>query len=188
MSRARTGDIAVTADFGSGRGRADAIRVFRAAPGEGIKDGHRYLAVRGNGASAAVAGETRFCGAPWLKEIERELLAIIDQPRMKGATVVGTSGGGYFAARLGLLRPKQVRSVVLVNALVHTTVRALSDPDAPASWPERLARVKTAVLGPQLFPVAPIPPQDEFKRLVDDPQSMHSLARNWMAFAVKDNA
>ena len=65
-----------------------------------------------------------YAARPWLSQIERELLAMLDQPRMKGVTVVGTSAGGYFAARLALLRPKQVRAAVLVNALVNTSMRA----------------------------------------------------------------
>src|SRR5262249_25550084 len=105
-----------------------------------------------------------------------------------GATVVGTGGGGYFAARLGLLRPKQIRSVVLVNALLHTSMRSQENPDAPATLEERLARVKTAPLGPQLWPIAPTPPPGELRRLIADPKSTHPLARNWMAFAVKDTA
>jgi len=58
---------------------------------------------------------------PWLTQIESELLRLVDDPQMKGITVVGTAAGGYFAARLALLRPQQVRSAVLVNALVHTS-------------------------------------------------------------------
>jgi pimeloyl-ACP methyl ester carboxylesterase len=125
---------------------------------------------------------------PWLTQIENELLAVVDNPRMKGVTVIGTAGGGYFAARLALLRPNQVRSVVLVNALVHTSMRAQADPDAPASSAERLMRAKAVTPGPQLFPIAPLPPPDKLKRLIDDPRSRHPIARNWMAFAVKDPA
>src|SRR4029079_12212542 len=55
---------------------------------------------------------------PWLSQIERELIAVVESPRMRGATVVGTAAGGYFAARLALARPQQIRSAVLVNALV----------------------------------------------------------------------
>ena len=127
-------------------------------------------------------------GRPWLNQIERELLALVDQPRMRGITVVGTSAGGYFAARLGLLRPKQVRAVVLVNALVNTPLRAMDDPDAPAPAAQRLLRVKSTAPAPQLFPVAAVPPPEELRRLIADPGSMHPTARNWMAFAVKDTA
>src|SRR5207253_7599354 len=125
---------------------------------------------------------------PWLTEIERELLALLDQPRMKGITVVGTSGGGYFAARLALLRPKQVRRVVLVHALVNSPLRSLTDPDSPAPLEQRLLRVRSASPVPQLFPAAPVPPSDELRRLIADPRSTHPIARNWMAFAVKDTA
>jgi pimeloyl-ACP methyl ester carboxylesterase len=107
---------------------------------------------------------------------------------MKGVTVIGTGAGGYFAARLALLRPKHVRAVVLVNALVNMPMRALNDPDAPASSSERLLRVKSVPPSPQLFPVAPLPIREELTRLIADPKSTHPTARNWMAFAVKDNA
>ena len=129
-----------------------------------------------------------YAGRPWLTEIERELLALLDQPRMKDITVIGTSGGGYFAARLALLRPKQVRRVVLVHALVNSPLRLLTDPDAPAPLEQRLLRVRSASPVPQLFPVAPLPPPDELRRLIADPKSTHPTARNWMAFAVKDTA
>jgi pimeloyl-ACP methyl ester carboxylesterase len=129
-----------------------------------------------------------YAGRPWINEIERELLALLDQPRMKGITVIGTSGGGYFAARLALLRPKQVRKVVLVHALVNSPLRSLTDPDAPATPDQRLARVRSVSPAPMLFPVAPVPPPEELRRLIDDPNSMHPTARNWMAFAVKDTA
>jgi pimeloyl-ACP methyl ester carboxylesterase len=102
--------------------------------------------------------------------------------------VVGTSAGGYFAARLALLRPKQVRSVVLVNALVSTSMRAPGDPDAPATPAQRLSRVKSIAPTPQLVPIAPVPPPEELRRLIADPNSMHPTARNWMGFAVKDTA
>jgi pimeloyl-ACP methyl ester carboxylesterase len=127
-----------------------------------------------------------YSGRPWLNQVERELLALLDEPRMKGVMVIGTSGGGYFAARLALLRPKAVRSVVLVNALVSTSMRALDNPDAPASREQRLLRVKSTPPAPLLFPVAPLPPPDELRRLIADPASRHPTARNWMAFAVKD--
>src|SRR6185295_19219532 len=125
---------------------------------------------------------------PWLSQIERELLALLDQPRMKGTTVVGTSAGGYFAARLALLRPKQVRAVVLVNALVNTSQRALGDPDAPAPLAERLLLLKSISPAPQLVPLAPLPPPEDLRRLIADPNSTHPTARNWMAFAVKEAA
>ena len=129
-----------------------------------------------------------YAAQPWLNEIARELLALLDRPEMKGATVVGTQAGGYFAARLGLLRPKQVRSVVLVNALVHTSLRSPADPDVPATFAQRMTMVKSIAPTPQLVPVAPVPPPDELRRLIADPASTHPTARNWMAFAVKDTA
>lgn len=129
-----------------------------------------------------------YAARPWLTQIERELLALLDQPRMKQVTVVGTSAGGYFAARLALLRPTQVRAAVLVNALVNASTRAQGDPDAPAPLAQRLSRVKSVSPTPQLFPLAPVPAPDELRRLIADPNSTHPTARNWMAFAVKDPA
>ncbi len=121
----------------------------------------------------------------WLKQIERELAALLDRPKFPRVTVVGTSAGGYFAARLALLRPQRVRAVVVVDALVAMPMRARNAPDAPAALAERLARIRAAA-PPQFFPVAPVPPADELRRLIADPHSTHPLARNWMAFAVKD--
>jgi len=129
-----------------------------------------------------------YAARPWLSEIERELLALLDEPRMKGITVVGTQAGGYFAARLALLRPKRVHAVVLVNALVNSPMRAEGDPDAPASLAQRLSRLKAVLPAPQLFPAAPVPPPEELRLLIADPKSTHPLARDWMAFAVKDPA
>jgi pimeloyl-ACP methyl ester carboxylesterase len=127
-----------------------------------------------------------YAARPWLGQLERELLELVDQPRMKGVTVVGTSGGGYLAARLALLRPKQIRGVVLVNALVKTSMRALDNPDAPASFEQRLSSLKSITPAPQLFPVAPMPAADQMRRLIADPKSTHPSVRDWMAFAVKD--
>jgi pimeloyl-ACP methyl ester carboxylesterase len=127
-----------------------------------------------------------YTARPWLNQIERELLAILDQPQMNGVTIVGTSAGGYFAGRLALLRPKQIRAVVLVNALVSTSQRTAGNPDAPAPLAERLMRVKAVAPTPQLFPAAPVPSRDELRQRIADPRSTHPTARNWMAFAVKD--
>jgi pimeloyl-ACP methyl ester carboxylesterase len=129
-----------------------------------------------------------YAARPWLNEIERELLALLDQPRMNGVTVVGTQAGGYFAARLALLRPRRVRAAVLVNALVNSPLRAQDDPDTPAPMPQRLSRVRAVLPTPQLFPAAPVPPPEELRRRIADPRSTHPLARDWMAFAVKDPA
>ena len=129
-----------------------------------------------------------YAARPWLSEIEGELLALLDQPRMNGITVVGTQAGGYLAARLALLRPRRVRAVVLVNALVNSPLRAEDDPDAPASWSQRQSRVRSVLPTPQLFPAAPVPAPEELRRLIADPKSTHPLARDWMAFAVKDPA
>jgi len=129
-----------------------------------------------------------YAARPWLGQIERELLALIDQPRMKGVTVVGSSGSGYLAARIALLRPKQIRTAVLVHTLVSTPMRDIDNPDAPAPLAQRLLRVKSIPPSPQLFPIAPVPPVEELRRLIADPASTHPTARNWMAFAVKDLA
>lgn len=129
-----------------------------------------------------------YAGRPWLNAIEHELLALLDGPRMKGITVIGTGAGGYFAARLALLRPNQVRKVILVSALVNSPMRSVSDPDAPATLEQRLQRVKAVSPPPLLFPVAPVPPPDELRRLISDPNTMHPTARNWMAFAVKNTS
>ncbi len=127
-----------------------------------------------------------YAARPWLGQIERELLALIDQPKLKGAVVLGTTSGGYFAARLALLRPQKIRAAVVVDALVNATMRSATNPDAPASPAERAMRLKAVLPTPQLFPYAPVPPADELRRLIDDPGSMHPTARNWWTYAVKD--
>ncbi len=133
-------------------------------------------------------GRLDYAARPWLTHIEHELLALLDQPRMKGAVVVGTSAGGYFAARMALERPRQIRGAVLVDALVAMPMRGRANPDAPATIEERLGRLRGVSPAPQFFPIAPVPPPDELRRLIAEPQSTHPLARNWMAFAVKDTA
>jgi pimeloyl-ACP methyl ester carboxylesterase len=129
-----------------------------------------------------------YAARPWLNQIESELLALIDQPKLKGAVVTGTASGGYFAARLALLRPQRVRAAVLVDALVNATMRSAAHPDAPASPAERAERLKVVLPTPQLFPSAPVPPAAELRRLIDDPSSAHPVARNWWAYAVKDTS
>lgn len=129
-----------------------------------------------------------FMKRPWLSQIERELLAFVDRPEMRPVVVVGTSAGGYFAARLAVLRPKQVSAAVLVDALVNMPLRSPKAPDSPAALSQRLARVKAVAPTPQLFPYAPVPANEELRRLLDDPNQTHPTARNWMAFAVKDTA
>jgi hypothetical protein len=73
-----------------------------------------------------------------------------------------------------------------VDALVNSPMRSAADPDAPAPLAERLLRLKSVSPSPQLFPLAPVPPADELRRLIADPKSTHPTAQNWMAFAVKD--
>lgn len=129
-----------------------------------------------------------YAARPWLGQIERELLALLDQPKLKGAVVTGTASGGYFAARLALLRPQRIRAAVVVDALVNATMRSAANPDAPANPAERATRLKAVLPTPQLFPYAPVPPAEELRRLIDDPGSMHPTARNWWTYAVKDAA
>ncbi|MCL4523995.1 MAG: DUF2911 domain-containing protein [Acidobacteria bacterium] len=129
-----------------------------------------------------------YTARPWLNQIERELLALLDQPRMKGVVVVGTAAGGYFATRAALLRPKQVRAAVLVDALVNMPMRARNAPDAPVPLAERLARVGAVAPMPQLFPYVSVPAAEQLRKLIADPNSTHPTARNWMAFAVKDRS
>jgi pimeloyl-ACP methyl ester carboxylesterase len=129
-----------------------------------------------------------YAARPWLSQIERELVAMLDQPQLKGAVVAGTSAGGYFAARLALRRPRRIRAAVVVDSLVNVPMRSAKAPDAPAPPAERLARLKLVTPAPQLFPFAPLPAAEELRRFINDPKSTHPTARNWMAFAVKDTA
>ncbi len=122
----------------------------------------------------------------WLSQIEGELLALLDQPKLRAAVVVGTAAGGYFATRLALLRPQRVRGAVVVDALVNMPMRSRSSPDAPAKPADRLARLRAVAPAPQLFPYARVPGAEELRSLIADPNSTHPTARNWMAFAVKD--
>jgi pimeloyl-ACP methyl ester carboxylesterase len=129
-----------------------------------------------------------YTARPWLDQIERELLALVDRPTMKELTVVGTAAGGYFAARLALLRPAQLRAAVLVNALVKTPLPGPAAADGRAPFAQRQLFVRSIPPAPQLFPVAPIPSGDELRRLIADSASTHPSVQNWMAFAVKDTA
>ena len=127
---------------------------------------------------------------PWLNNIEQSLLRLVEKSSRAGKlVVVGTATGGYFAARLALLKPERVRAAVLVNALVNAPLRPPGSPDQPVTLRERLALMKGFAPLPQLFPSADVPAdREEIKRLIDDPKSTHPSVRNWMAFAVKDEA
>ena len=127
---------------------------------------------------------------PWLDNIEQSLLRLVDKrARAEGKlVVVGTAIGGYFAARLALLKPERIRAAVLVNAQVNVPMRPPDAPDRPATLRERLALMKGFV-PPQLFPTADVPgSREEIKKLLDDPKSTNASVKNWMAFAVKDEA
>jgi len=103
--------------------------------------------------------------------------------------VVGTAIGGYFAARLALAKPERVRAAVLVNAQVNVPMRSPVSPERPATLQERVALMKSYAPAPQLFPSAEVPrDREEIKRLLDDPASTNPVVKNWMAFAVKDEA
>ena len=126
---------------------------------------------------------------PWLNNIEQSLLRWVEKRSRGKVVVVGTAVGGYFAARLALLKPERVRAAVLVGAQVNMPMRSPASPDRPATLQERLALMKTFAPSPQLFPAADVPrDRVEIKRLLDDPRSTHPMVRNWMAFAVKDEA
>lgn len=127
---------------------------------------------------------------PWLNNIEQSLLRLVEKNGRAGKlVVVGTATGGYFAARLALLKPERIRAAILVNAQVNVPLRSPDSPDRPATLQERLALMKGFAPIPQLFPSADVPgAREEIKRLLDDPRSTHPSVRNWMAFAVKDEA
>jgi len=127
---------------------------------------------------------------PWLSNIEQSLSRLVEKTARGRAkpVVMGTAIGGYFAARLALLKPEKVRAAVLVNAQVNVPLRSPDAPDRPATLRERLALAKGFV-PPQLFPTPAVPgSREEIKRLLDDPQSTNPSVKNWMAFAVKDEA
>ena len=128
---------------------------------------------------------------PWLNNIEQSLLRLVEKSGRRGdkLVVVGTAIGGYFAARLALMKPERIRAAVLVNAQVNVPLRSPEAPDRPATLQERLALMKGFAPPPQLFPLAEVPRDPaEIKRLLDDPKSTNPSVRNWMAFAVKDEA
>ena len=127
---------------------------------------------------------------PWLNNIEQSLVRLVERRGRDGRlVVVGTAAGGYFAARLALLKPERVRAAVLVDAQVNVPLRSPAAPDRPATLQERLALMKSFAPAPQLFPLAEVPgDREEIRRLLDDPKGTHPSVRNWMAFAVKDEA
>ena len=126
---------------------------------------------------------------PWLNNIEQSLVRLVEKGTRGKLVVVGTAIGGYFAARLALLKPERVRAAVLVNAQVNVPMSSPDSPDRPATLQERLALMKGFAPPPQLFPTAEVPrDRKEIKRLLDDPNSTHPSVKNWMAFAVKNEA
>jgi pimeloyl-ACP methyl ester carboxylesterase len=126
---------------------------------------------------------------PWLNNIEQSLVRLVDKGERGRLVVVGTAVGGYFAARLALLRPERIRAAVLVGAQVNVPVPSPSAPERPATLQERLALMKGYAPSPQLFPSAEAPRDPaEIKRLLDDPSNTNPIVKNWMAFAVKDEA
>lgn len=129
-----------------------------------------------------------YTARPWIAQIERELLDLVDRPSMQGVTVVGTAAGGYFAARLAMLRPTQIGRAVLVNALVKSPLASPPTSDARAAYDYRQQLVRSIPSAPQLFPFAQLPADDELRRLIADSASMHPSVQNWMAFAVRDVA
>ncbi|MDQ3744015.1 MAG: alpha/beta hydrolase [Acidobacteriota bacterium] len=127
---------------------------------------------------------------PWLNNIEQSLARLVEKRARAGKlVVVGTAIGGYFAARLALSKPEKISAAVLVNAQVKVALPSPASPDRPATLQERLALFKGYAPSPQLFPSAEVPRErEEIKRLLDDPKSTHPTVKNWMAFAVKDEA
>jgi pimeloyl-ACP methyl ester carboxylesterase len=126
---------------------------------------------------------------PWLNNIEQSLARLVERRAGEKLVVVGTAVGGYFAARLALLKPEAVRAAVLVNAQVNVPLPSPASPGRPATLQERVILMKGYAPSPQLFPSAEAPRDPaEIKRLLDDPKSTHPIVKNWMAFAVKDEA
>ena len=124
---------------------------------------------------------------PWLTAIERALSELIDkEPRP--VVVIGPSSAGYFAALLALDRPAKVRAAVLLDALVASPMRSVTDPDAPVAFADRLARSRGRSPAPQFFPIGAVPDAAEVRRLLDNPVAGHPTVQNWMGFAVRDDA
>jgi pimeloyl-ACP methyl ester carboxylesterase len=141
----------------------------------------------GSGNVPALPWPARYDNAarPWLTAIERALLDLLDK-EPQPVVLIGPSSGGYFAARLALERPARVRAAVLLDALVASPMRSLTDPDVPAAYAERLTRVRARSPAPQFFPLGTVPPAPEVRHLLDNPVPNHPSVRNWMAFAVRD--
>jgi pimeloyl-ACP methyl ester carboxylesterase len=125
---------------------------------------------------------------PWLNNIEQSLVRLVEKKAKHKLVIIGTAAGGYFAARLALLKPEKVRAAVLVDALVNVTMRSPAAPDRPATLQERLTLMKGFMPSPQLFPLADVPNREEIRKLLDDPNSSHPAVKNWMAFGVKNEA
>ncbi|HYY99271.1 MAG TPA: alpha/beta hydrolase [Pyrinomonadaceae bacterium] len=126
---------------------------------------------------------------PWLNNIDQSLARLVERGGRGKLVVVGTAVGGYFAARLAVLKPERVRAAVLVDAQVNVPLRSPDSPDRPATPAERAALLKGLAPSPQLFPSAEAPRDaEEIKRMLDDPANKNPVVRNWMAFAVKDEA
>ena len=126
-----------------------------------------------------------YSAMPWLNAIQRALVSYLDTWK-KPVVLVGSSGGGYFAARLAVERPQAVRAVVLVNALVNNPLRSRAKTDAPAALTERLTLIRNRASMPQLFPAGEVPSRAEIERLLGDPSSKNPAVQNWMAFAVRN--
>lgn len=125
---------------------------------------------------------------PWIKSMERSIVNWVDKKNINNLVVVGTSMGGYFAARLAISRPERLRSAVLVNALVNMPQRSRANPDAPATMAERIRQANAGLPMPFLFPGPVFPSRDEMAKILDDPAISHATVQNYMAFAVKDTA
>lgn len=125
---------------------------------------------------------------PWIKSMERSIVSWVDKKNLNNLVVIGTSMGGYFAARLAITRPERLRAVVLVNALVNMAMRSRTNPDVPATMAERIRQANANVAMPFLFPAPVFPSRDEMVRILDNSATPHPTVQNYMAFAVKDTA